>query len=154
MRQAREHWHTKRLMDGPRGYKGSTTIKCCKRHLLGDTQGTLLKTKVYPADIHDRAGGRACIVRPVASLSGDRANVGRYRLSWPEDWLRRALGRKLSIPRHWWIGGVWMRVDAEPPTRSSGFQVLARRWIVERLIVWLTTSRRLAKDYERLLETG
>ena len=36
----------------------------------------------------------------------------------------------------------------------SGFQVLARRWVVERTIGWLTTNRRLAKDYERLVETG
>ena len=47
-----------------------------------------------------------------------------------------------------------MRIDAEPPTRPSGFQVLARRWVVERTIGWLTTNRRLAKDYERLVETG
>ena len=47
-----------------------------------------------------------------------------------------------------------MRADAEPPTRPSGFQVLARRWVVERTIAWLTTNRRLAKDYERLVETG
>jgi transposase len=32
--------------------------------------------------------------------------------------------------------------------------VLARRWVVERTIGWLTTNRRLAKDYERLVETG
>ena len=71
-----------------------------------------------------------------------------------KDWLRKALGWKLSIPQHWWTGGVWMRTDAEPPTRPSGFQVLARRWVVERTIGWLTTNRRLAKDYERLVETG
>lgn len=47
-----------------------------------------------------------------------------------------------------------MRADTEPPTRPSGFQVLARRWIVEQTIAWLTTNRRLAKDYERLVETG
>ncbi|WP_373371285.1 transposase [Microvirga sesbaniae] len=47
-----------------------------------------------------------------------------------------------------------MRADAEPPTRPSGFRVLAHRWVVERTIAWLTTHRRLAKDYERLVETG
>src|SRR5215217_6705020 len=71
-----------------------------------------------------------------------------------KDWLCKALGWRLSIPQHWWSGGVWMRADAEPPTRPSGFQVLARRWVVERTIAWLTTNRRLAKDYERLVETG
>jgi formate-dependent phosphoribosylglycinamide formyltransferase (GAR transformylase) len=47
-----------------------------------------------------------------------------------------------------------MRADAEPPTRPNGFQVLARRWVVERTIAWLTTNLRLAEDYERLIEAS
>jgi transposase len=43
-------------MGGPRGYDGGKMIKGRKRHLLVDTQGTLLKNRVHPADIHDRAG--------------------------------------------------------------------------------------------------
>jgi transposase len=37
--------------------------------------------------------------------------------------------------------------------RSDGhksFVVLPKRWIVERAFAWLTRSRRLARDYERL----
>ncbi|WP_036335085.1 IS5 family transposase, partial [Modestobacter caceresii] len=33
-----------------------------------------------------------------------------------------------------------------------GFQVLPRRWVVERSFGWLTRSRRLARDYERKTE--
>jgi transposase len=47
-----------------------------------------------------------------------------------------------------------MKDGSEPPTRPSGFQVLARRWVVERTIGWLTTNQRLAEDYERLVEIG
>ena len=43
-------------MGGPRGYDGGKKIKGRKCHLLVDTQGTLLKNKVQPADIDDRAG--------------------------------------------------------------------------------------------------
>ena len=39
-----------------RGYDSGKKINGCKRHVLVDTQGTLLKNKVHPADIHDRAG--------------------------------------------------------------------------------------------------
>nr|WP_281024398.1 transposase [Microvirga calopogonii] len=113
-----------------------------------------MKNSVHPADIHDRAGaellleGLQHLFPAIERLWADTAYRGL------KDWLSRALGWKLSIPQHWWSGGVWMRADAEPPTRPSGFQVLARRWVVERTIGWLTTNRRLAKDYERLVETG
>ena len=33
---------------------------------------------------------------------------------------------------------------------ASGFQVLPKRWIVERSIAWLNRCRRLAKDWENL----
>ncbi len=38
------------------------------------------------------------------------------------------------------------------PTR--GFQVLPRRWVVERTIAWIDQNRRMSKDYERLPESG
>jgi transposase len=141
-------------MGGPRGYDGGKKIKGRKRHLLVDTQGNLLKHKVHSADVHDRAGAELL-------LSGLQHLFPAIELIWADtayrglkDWLCRALGWRLSIPQHWWTGGVWTRVGSEPPTRPSGFQVLARRWVIERTIAWLTTNRRLAKDYERLVETG
>jgi putative transposase len=141
-------------MGGPRGYDGGKKVKGRKRHLLVDTQGTLLKNKVHPADIHDRTGAELL-------LSGLQRLFPDIELMWADtayrglkDWLRRTLGWRLLIPQHWWTGGVWVRVGAPPPQRPSGFQVLARRWVVERTIAWLTTHRRLAKDYERLVETG
>ena len=45
------------------------------------------------------------------------------------------------------------RVEVEIVKRSDraqGFQVLPRRWIVERTIAWLNRCRRLAKDWENL----
>ena len=41
-----------------------------------------------------------------------------------------------------------------PPEGQRGFQVLPRRWVVERTFGWLCQSRRLSKDYERLAETS
>jgi putative transposase len=38
--------------------------------------------------------------------------------------------------------------------RAKGFQVLARRWVVERIFAWLCKYRRLSKDYEYLPHTS
>ena len=37
---------------------------------------------------------------------------------------------------------------------QQGFEVLSRRWVVERFFGWLGRCRRLAKDYERSLESS
>ena len=36
---------------------------------------------------------------------------------------------------------------------KKGFALLPRRWVVERNFGWAARFRRLARDYERLLET-
>jgi putative transposase len=35
---------------------------------------------------------------------------------------------------------------------QKGFQVLPKRWVVERTFAWFEWYRRLSRDYERLLE--
>jgi hypothetical protein len=84
---------------------------------------------VHPADIHDGAGAELL-------LSGLQQQFPAIERMWADtdyrglkNWLQKALGWRLSILQHWRTVGVWTRVGAEPPTRPSGFQVLARRWI-------------------------
>ena len=36
---------------------------------------------------------------------------------------------------------------------KKGFQVLPKRWVIERTNAWMTRNRRMARDYERLTET-
>jgi len=37
---------------------------------------------------------------------------------------------------------------------QKGFQVLPKRWVIERTFAWITRNRRLARDYERLAESS
>jgi putative transposase len=48
----------------------------------------------------------------------------------------------------------WKLEVVDKPKDQSGFQVLPKRWIVERTFAWLVRQRRPARDYERLPETS
>jgi putative transposase len=57
--------------------------------------------------------------------------------SWAEQWLKEGV-----------------KVDWEKLLPPRGFQVLPKRWVVERTFSWTDQNRRMSKDYERLTETG
>jgi hypothetical protein len=49
-----------------------------------------------------------------------------------------------------------MHVEMEivlKPGDQKGFQVLPKRWVIERTNAWMSRNRRMARDYERLCET-
>ena len=68
-------------------------------------------------------------------------------------WITEGLGLSLEIvqrrPR--W---VWVRNDVEPEPIPAGFEVIRRRWVVERTFAWILRNRRMSRDYESLPETG
>ncbi len=49
--------------------------------------------------------------------------------------------------------GGWNLELVRRPRQQHTFQVLPRRWVVERTFGWLNLQRRLSKDYEGLPET-
>jgi putative transposase len=141
---------------GPRGYDGGKKISGRKRHILVDTEGSLLKARVHTADIHDRSGA------PLL-LDGLHAKFPGIALIWADSayqglkaWLLETLGWQLMISKHWWTGlrGIWGRPDQPLPEIPRGFHVLKRRWVVERTFAWFGRNRRLSRDFERLIQTS
>ena len=52
-----------------------------------------------------------------------------------------------------WAMTGWVLEIVKRPRNSHHFQVLPRRWVVERTFAWLSRCRRLSKDYEALPDT-
>ena len=53
-----------------------------------------------------------------------------------------------------WVTGGWLLSVVRRRPDSHSFEVLPRRWVVERTLAWLGRCRRLSKDYEALPETS
>ena len=53
-----------------------------------------------------------------------------------------------------WANKEGVKVDWEHLLPPKGFQVLPRRWVVERTFSWIDQNRRMSKDYERLCASG
>lgn len=138
---------------GPeRGYDGAKRLAGRKRHLLVDMGGLALGVHVHAASLHDRNGAQELLSNTLkeklprlAVVWADAAYTGQFR-----EWMHNERGWRVEVPRHP-DRQLWRYGLEEKP---RGFQVLPRRWVVERTFAWLGQARRLAKDYERLPETG
>ena len=117
-------------------------VKGRKRHLVVDTLGLVLAVVVHSAALQDRAGARLVF----AALA--RGGVARLRLIWADG----GYAGKLVD----WGGETWQWVleIVKRADDATGFQVLPKRWIVERTFGWLSRYRRLSKDYEYLTESA
>ncbi len=121
---------------GVRGYDAGKKVNGRKRHILVDTLGNLLEVVVHAADIQDRDGARLLFNKLPLLIIAHLLKVwadGGYR-GQLIDWLSDRFAIALEI--------------VQPPSEAHSFQVLPRRWVVERTLAWLGKYRRLSKDYE------
>ena len=115
-------------------WRGKKT-KGRKRHIVTDTMGNLLCIHVHAANIHDTKGGVYTFEKALYRYPTIQAGCadGGYRGTF-----RNTFDEFHNI-----------RIDISMQIKEQkGFQVLPKRWVVERTFAWLNGSRRLSKDYE------
>ncbi len=111
-------------------------IKGRKRHIVVDILGNLLHVEVHAANIHDTKSG----ILPLRgahelfpSIIAVCADSG-YRGTFEHDAMAE----------------LGIEVDIIERQKGINWQILPKRWVVERTFAWLGNYRRLSKDYEYL----
>jgi putative transposase len=127
---------------GPRGFDAAKRVKGRKRHIVTDTEGSLLAVQVHAANIQDNHGAVP---------------------------LLKAVGRAFPTLRHLFADRVYRgpkllnaiaelgKWTIEIVTRSQSvgtFRAEPRRWVIERTLAWFGRSRRLAKDFEKTIASA
>jgi len=125
---------------GLRGFDAGKKLMGRKRHVVVDTAGLLLGVLITAANVSDQAGARK-LLKEVC------LRFGWLRHIWAD---AGYLGQKLLaavqqlIPNR----GLRIQIVKRSDLHRHSFEILPRRWVVERTFAWLSFSRRLAKDYE------
>jgi putative transposase len=127
-----------------RGFDGGKHVRGRKRNLLVDTLGLVVFAKVTAANVQDVHAGKQLflavaqqpeLLTRLETIFAD----GGYRgdlVVWTQQQLQVVLEIVLKLKD------------------QKGFQVLPKRWVIERTFAWLTRHRRLARDYERLAQSS
>ena len=117
--------------------KGALTaekkVKGRKRHIVVDTMGNLLAILVHAANIHDTKSG----INPAKTAYMKYPTIQRF---CGDAGYRKSF--EISVFEQLGLG-----VDISERIKPE-FEVLPKRWLVERTFSWTNHSRRLSKDYE------
>lgn len=115
------------------GYDAHKNVKGKKRHLLVDTLGLPLSVHVTPADVQDRVGARLL-------LAGLAPLVPRLEKIWAD-------GAYGGEPLSRWCRkeGGWDPEIVERDRETKGFEVIQKRWVVERTFSWIGRNRRMRR---------
>jgi putative transposase len=121
---------------GPRGFDAGKRVKGRKRHIVTDTDGSLLALQVHAANIQDNHGAVPLLKHlghafpKLRHIFADRVYRGDKLLNAISE-----LGK--------WTIEIVTRIQS-----VGAFKPEPKRWVVERTFAWLNRSRRLSKDFE------
>ena len=121
-------------------YDANKKINGRKRHIVTDTQGLILSIFIHEANIQDREGAKDVLkllkykYPRLQKILADQGYTGDELANW----VKEKCGWDLEVVK---------KLKGE-----SSFQVLPKRWIVERTFGWVSFQGRLLRDYETLIE--
>jgi transposase len=96
---------------------------------------------VTAASVQESDGGQELLIDVKGKTSRlEKVIADEGYKQWLIDWIKQ------------WQSFV-LEIIKKPP-EQQGFEVLPKRWIVERFFAWLNTYRRLSKDYERTVTSS
>jgi putative transposase len=118
-----------------RGWDNAKKVNGRKRHIAVDTGGLLLAVVITAASVQDRQGARPLV------WNLHRA-CRKVRLVWADAGYTGKLAQ--------WAAAMNMTIQIVARRDRHTFEVLPRRWVVERTFAWISKHRRTVRDYEQL----
>jgi transposase len=118
------------------GYHGGKKITGRGRHLAVDAEGWLLALVVTAASVSDKAGAKLLLIKLFDAFS-------TLKIMWADS------GYDSKPLAAFAKAAAAITLQVVQRTAPHCFQVVRRRWVIERTFGWLMRYRRLARDYER-----
>ena len=119
-----------------RGWDAAKKINGRKRHIAVDVTGLILDVVITAASVQDRDGARPLLWNTHRACAG-------VRLVWADAGYHAA---RLTA----WAAAMKMTLQIVAKRDPHAFEILPRRWVVERTFAWISKHRRTIRDYEHL----
>jgi transposase len=119
-----------------RGWDNAKKVNGRKRHIAVDTMGLVLAVVITAASVQDRDGARPL-------LWNLHRTCNKVLLIWAD--AGYTAGRLAA-----WAAAMKMTIQIVAKRDRHIFEVLPRRWVVERTFAWISKHRRTVRDYESL----
>jgi putative transposase len=118
-----------------RGWDAAKKVNGRKRHIAVDATGLVLDVVITAASVQDRVAARPL-------LWNLRRACRHIRLVWADAGYTGTLAT--------WAATLQMTLQIVSKRDPRAFEVLPRRWVVERTFAWISKHRRTTRDYEHL----